>query len=336
MLSYALHMQQRNYTIDKVRMLAAIIVMMGHLLHIKPYDSRKIFGVFIDNIFSLGSFAVLVFFGLSGVVLNFQIKKYGSGFHWFIARYIRLMPVYWICLFPPIIGCLILNVQIDYPPLGYLLSFFGFQAIFHDLLLPPVNGPLWSISVEIFLSASLILLAQLRRNSQILIFSMSLLFSIIFLKNAVLFALPFFIFGFLISKSKRKLGSVRMKYLILLFVLINLLFTSQTQNSTYLINNYIYNFILVALILVLSFYHQSIKNGIISRFSQRSYALYAVHTPIFLFIDNIFYKENLSLSLEQFTVSLFLLALGTEFVYRFVDLPSIKHTRKYLIGKIGD
>ena len=91
----------------------------------------------------------------------------------------------------------------------------------------------------------------------------------------------------------------------------------------------------MALILVLSFYHQSIKNGIISRFSQRSYALYAVHTPIFLFIDNIFYKENLSLSIEQFTVSLFLVALGTEFVYRFVDLPSMKNSRKYLIGKIG-
>ena len=197
-------MQQRNYTIDKVRMLAAIIVMMGHLLHIKPYDSRKMFGVFIDNIFSLGSFAVLVFFGLSGVVLNFQIKKYGSGFHWFIARYIRLMPVYWICLFTPIIGCLMLNVQIDYPSLCYLLSFFGCQTIFHDLLLPPVNGPLWSISVEIFLSASLILLAQLRRNSQILIFIMSLLLSIIFLNNAVLFALPFFIFGFLIPKSKAR------------------------------------------------------------------------------------------------------------------------------------
>jgi peptidoglycan/LPS O-acetylase OafA/YrhL len=329
-------MHQRNYTIDKVRMLAAIIVMMGHLLHIKPYDSRKVFGVFIDNLFSLGSFAVIVFFGLSGIALHFQIEKYGSGFHWFIARYIRLMPVYWICLFPPIIGCLILNVQIDYPPLGYLLSFFGFQAIFNDLLLPPVNGPLWSISVEIFLSASLILLARLRRNLLILIFSMSFFFSTIFLKNVVLFALPFFIFGFLIPKLNIKLDSLIIKYIILFFVLINLLFTLQIQNYAYLNNNSIYNFILVASILLLTFYHKSIKNGLISRFSQRSYALYAVHSPIFLFIDNTFYKNNLSLSIEQLTVSLFLLAIGTEFVYKFVDLPSMKKSRKYLIGKIRD
>jgi len=317
-------------------MLAAIIVMMGHLLHIKPYDSRKIFGDFIDNFFSLGSFSVLVFFGLSGIALNFQIEKYGSGFHWFIARYIRLMPVYWSCLFPPITACLLMNVQIDYPTRGYLLSFFGFQAIFHDLLLPPVNGPLWSISVEIFLCASLILLARFKRNMQILIFSISFLFAIIFFKNAILFALPFFIFGFLLPKSKMKLDSVVIKYLILFFVLINLLFALQIQNYAYLMNNFLYNFMLVALILLLTFYYKSIKNGMISRLSQRSYALYAAHSPIFLFIDKILYKNDLSLSLEQLSVSLFLLAIATEFVYKFVDLPSIKNSRKYLRNRIKD
>jgi hypothetical protein len=56
----------------------------------------------------------------------------------------------------------LIDVKIRYPTLGYLLAPFGLQSMIGALGMPPVNGSLWSLSVEIYISASLIVLAKIK------------------------------------------------------------------------------------------------------------------------------------------------------------------------------
>jgi peptidoglycan/LPS O-acetylase OafA/YrhL len=318
---------------DKVRMIAALIVMMGHLLHVKGSTSGFLIGSHVESILSSGSFAVVVFFGLSGIALRFQTDKYGISARWLIARVIRLMPVYWITLLPPIIGCYLIGVKIDYPGYGFVVAAFGLQAISPNLYIPPVNGPLWSLSVELYLSASLLLIGRWKRISSFYIFTVLVISNLLLPDNLILQGLLIFYLGYLIpgfqyGLRKSLISRIAMISIPVFILLFEPRFVQDRFEEPF---NFLLNTFLAALISIWVLMASSAKGGLISDLSQRSYSLYAVHAPIVLFIDRTFFAHVTITSGQQILISLFLILVATEILYRFVEKPSIRFSRNYLV-----
>ncbi len=326
-------MLDRNFTMDKVRMIAALVVMMGHLLHVKGSTSGFLIGSHIERILSSGSFAVVVFFGLSGIALRLQTDKYGLSAHWLMARVIRLMPVYWITLLPPIIGCYLLGVKIEYPGYGFVVAAFGLQAISPNLYIPPVNGPLWSLSVELYLSASLLVLGRWKRISSFYILTVLVIINLLLPGNLIFQGLLIFYFGYLspgfqYSLRKRLIFRIAMISIPIFILLFKPKLVQVRFEEPF---NFLFNTFLAALISIWVFMTSSSKRDLISDLSQRSYSLYAVHAPIVLFIDRIFFAHVTITSGQQILITLSLILVATEILYRFVEKPSIRFSRNYLV-----
>jgi peptidoglycan/LPS O-acetylase OafA/YrhL len=329
-------MRDRNFTMDKVRMVAALIVMMGHLLHVKGDADGFLIGTHIESILSSGSFAVVVFFGLSGIALRFQTDKHGISTHWLMARIIRLMPVYWITLLPPIIGCYLIGIDIEYPSYGFVIAAFGLQAISPNLYIPPVNGPLWSLSVELYLSASLLVIGRWKRVSSLYILALLILINLLLPSNTILQGLPIFYFGYLCPGFNFNLmKSKAFKYPIILVPLLILFLEPRFVQSRFGEPlNYLVSTSLAALILIWTLTASSLKRDLLSDLSQRSYSLYAVHAPIMLFVDKIFFVNLAITSGLQILISIFSILVSTEILYRFVEKPSIKFSRRFLAKQV--
>jgi peptidoglycan/LPS O-acetylase OafA/YrhL len=317
---------------DNVRMIAALVVMSGHLLHIKGSDSGFLIGSRFEKILSSGAFAVVVFFGLSGIALRFQTDRYGINTRWLIARIIRLMPVYWVTLLPPIIGCYLLHVKISYPAYGFIVAAVGLQAAASSLSIPPVNGALWSLSVELYLSASLLLLGRWKRNSGFYILAVLIIANLVLPGNAIIQGLPIFYFGYLLPGIYIRLqgNKIFKVVLILIPILILLIVPSFVQGRFQGLINFAVCGLLASLVIIGCQLFASSKKTFWADLSQRSYSLYAVHSPILLFIDKIFFSHNKLTSASQVILTIVAILFATEILYNFIEKPSIKYSRNYL------
>ncbi|PHN94580.1 hypothetical protein CSC80_04330 [Maribacter sp. 6B07] len=167
----------RNYTLDFIRGVSALIVMSGHLRIALYKDFSELGNVENSSlvekgfyfITGLGHEAVMVFFVLSGYFVGGSViknQKYFSSKNYLIARLSRL----WV----PLLPILIFTIIIDYfigiaspellngnyysilnsgPKTDYSISFLTFLSnmSFLQTIFTPVygtNGPLWSLAYE--------------------------------------------------------------------------------------------------------------------------------------------------------------------------------------------
>ena len=100
--------------------------------------------------------------------------------------------------------------------------------------------------------------------------------------------------------------------------------------------NFFICFIVAGLILIASLVFAKLSGTLLSTISQRSYSLYATHAPILYFCDREFFSDAEVLSGKQVLISLFLIIFSTEILYRIVEVPSIKYSRKYLNSRQGN
>jgi hypothetical protein len=242
------------------------------------------------------------------------------------------MPVYWITLLPPIIGCYFLGVKIEYPGYGFVVAALGLQAISGNLYIPPVNGPLWSLSVELYLSASLLIMGKWRQFSGFFILTLLVIVNLVFPGHVILQGLPIFYFGYLAPGFRNCLSTGRLlRVALALIPLAILLFTPKIVQSTFGAPfNFLFNTCVAASILIWSLVSSKSERDLISNLSQRSYSLYAVHAPIVLLIDRILFTDSKITSGQQIFLSIAVILVATEILYRFVEKPSIIISRQYL------
>lgn len=126
-----------------LRFAAAIIVFFSHY-NIPGLDGWAL------RVQGSGYSGVTFFFVLSGFIIAYNyLEKFESDplkntFQYFVSRFARIYPLYALCIIYPWI-----NTGIDSPLFLYLV---GLQAWSSDISIAfGVNGPAWSISVEIFL-----------------------------------------------------------------------------------------------------------------------------------------------------------------------------------------
>jgi peptidoglycan/LPS O-acetylase OafA/YrhL len=228
-----------------------------------------------------------------------------------------------------------MGVDLDYPSWVFFLDATGLQAWSLDYGIPPINGPLWSLSVEIYLSASVLVIGHRRRMPSILLFLFLIALALIGVHNTIVQALPIFYVGYLlpdlrINNSMTLLIRLPIAAVPFFAILISPKIL-QGQYSHFW--NLFISYFFASLILVGSFCFASLDESKISAISQRSYPLYAVHAPIILFVDQYFFPMQSWFSYQQFLLSIVCIFVATETVYQFIEKPSIYFSRQFLVRK---
>jgi peptidoglycan/LPS O-acetylase OafA/YrhL len=319
---------KRNYAMDKVRILCAIIVASGHLFFIKGHFTSDVFmhRKFFE-IFLLGPVAVAIFFGLSGMALARQTKSRVVGRKWLICRGIRLMPIYWIALVLPSIAFLLLKVEMNYSFASFVITFLGLNALNINIITPHQNGPLWSLSVEVFLSISVLFLSRISQKLHFIVVLSAVVTAITFNHQPILAAFPYFAIGFYLPRID-KLPSSFYKYICIPIILISVIFFPKILANLESYNlGYICEIVFVAIILLSCQSLSKSKPNIFSRISLRAYCLYAVHFPIIFVVDRAFFRDFQSISFLQVSASLILIIFVTEIAYRVIDLKAMKYSQ---------
>ena len=235
----------------------------------------------------------------------------------------------------PLIGFIIVGNTNPYSLGNFWLYLFGFQAILSEPLLVPQNSPLWTLSIEILLSFSLVAVTKITKPSR---FSILLIFLIIglVLDNRLLQSFFIFYFGFYSTRSSYQLRRTKFwsNLLIIFLFLILILFPrslSLNPNSWY---NYLFLTILAStLIFAVGISRAREADTKFSIVSRRSYSLYAVHFPVIHLGNQIFF-HNSNLSIFDWAFLTAAIAITTEIAYKFVEVPSINIARKLLVARL--
>jgi len=295
------------------------------------------------EIFRSGNQSVLYFFALSGFVLSRTTQK--VDLRWLVARVFRLMPVYLICFLLPLILVKIMAPEefADYSQVGLLLGVFASQALFPQFYLAGANSPLWSLSVEIWLSAGLLVLLRLNKIFCLIL----ILFTCEFL-NYVFFqplvnGLTFFLIGIILARINKQsikstLNSGFVKFISLLGLICYWIFFPVLGIS--LQQKRLVDLIGVTATLI-CFKSLRLSNGLDkvgNYLGARSYSLYAVHGPILRLHSELFdmiWGDPLS----PFQLWIYLLSciaivlLATEIIFKYVETPAIRYAKKFRTGK---
>jgi peptidoglycan/LPS O-acetylase OafA/YrhL len=143
---------------DGLRALAALGVVFSHLFQRLGMEDQSPVLAAIQGIMMKGAYGVSIFFVLSGMLLSLPFwKAYLDGSprpsigHYARRRFARIAPGYWASLLVSFVVGFLIFTDIQAPVLR-LLSGATFTSGFHYLTFFPTesNGPLWSISLEVF------------------------------------------------------------------------------------------------------------------------------------------------------------------------------------------
>jgi peptidoglycan/LPS O-acetylase OafA/YrhL len=329
-------MKTRNAALDLSRFLAAFIVLAGHFLY---FDSNLTNVAKIDllQIFHTGAKSVEYFFALSGFVLSQSSTSFKS--RWLKARIIRLMPIYIICYTLPLIAVLVLVPKElhSQSPLALIFGVTGLQAISSRYYLIGANSPLWSLSVELYLSILLLFLMRIKHHLLFLISALALSLINIFVSHPILNALPYFLVGIgtsqLIQKIEIKKNQLITLKFLLLWILILFWIVFPIAIPSFLSIKYLQPLIDLFFISATLIFFGSIKiSDQMSRISiqlgLRSYVLYASHAPILRICNEIWKRLHLSTGTITLTFAYIFfgfacVALGTEILFRVIEKKAI-------------
>jgi peptidoglycan/LPS O-acetylase OafA/YrhL len=287
---------------DLLRFLASISIV---LFHYSPIRSG-----FIDHLNGVVSF----FFILSGFLIKYSDSE-GGNFNkskFYIKRFIRILPLYWIVLFPYLF---LSNTSVATKFIHLLLL----QAWYIDSsVVLSLNSPAWFLSVLSFFY----LLYPFFRNVNTWFLSLiqySIFLVLIFFHERVnlyyfpIFHLQSFVFGLRLAETRRIwIGDVILSIFLISF--------SFYMNSNLLFHNgalYLFWGLIILLLLKSDFSMVSQFNFILRLLSKSSFAIYLLQAPLIILVLRIFGE----LDLASFIVYLGIL-IGTSVVYSlfFEDL----------------
>lgn len=141
--------QNKLYNIQYLRAFASIVVL---LFHVTNLIKQQINYDFAYNIFSFGYMGVDLFFVLSGFIISYiHFADFGLSSRlksFFLKRFTRVFPVYWIVLFPVVIGNLLI------PSMGIGSESYTTEIITSMFLVPQNHHPIldvaWTLRHEMF------------------------------------------------------------------------------------------------------------------------------------------------------------------------------------------
>ncbi len=149
--------------LDALRGLAVLCVVVAHAAQGRWHAYAE----WDAGWFKLGQFGVLVFFLCSGFIIPASLERRSSLKEFWIGRFFRLFPLYWVAL----VACLVLHYgfdvyQPDSPlnPTAVALNFTMMQSFLQQ---PLVIGASWSLAYEMtfYLTVSVLFVGRIHRRS---------------------------------------------------------------------------------------------------------------------------------------------------------------------------
>jgi peptidoglycan/LPS O-acetylase OafA/YrhL len=168
----------RNNGLDLLRLFAACLVILGHSYAIVGTETDPMLRW--NGVKFSGGFALHVFFFLSGLLVTHSFLSNPDIVRWFASRALRIFPGLFCCLaFTALVfGPFASNL----PPRQYFSAHETWDYFFSNLLLRPtryylpgvftysadasVNGPLWSLYIEVRLYLGIAILLWLFRRAR--------------------------------------------------------------------------------------------------------------------------------------------------------------------------
>jgi peptidoglycan/LPS O-acetylase OafA/YrhL len=322
--------QTRAAGLDLFRFLAALVVFLGH-----AFFSSEFFQPWSDSPFvhwfRTGTFAVDFFFCLSGYVLaGMRVNV-----RWILARYARLFPVYLVGVLFGVLTNLLINQNFGSSFIGVCLTIIGIQSFF-PLYALAINGPLWSLSVEIILTP-IFKIYWVGRNSNLgkaILITVSVGISTVIPSSPLTRAIPFFTLGAILSSFdsiRNPINKQRYNWAIAFFSLFYLMY-----GSTLILKldfSLLATIVKLGILTVLIFCLRRIEVGkktsrVFTFLGKRTFALYAIHGPLVgLFLSALKPNSGLSAALYLFLL-LSATIVATEVVYRKVEIPALAWSSK--------
>ena len=347
---------RRYYGIELLRLLSSLSVLLYHYRHFfSPYttyssndfnDSKMNFPFYsiLEVFYNKGFYGVHMFYAISGFVFAYiylSIKDDVSGKEFFVNRFARLYPLHFATL---IIVAILQFINWSTTNSFQIVHFNDFYHFILQLFFisswgfeegHSFNGPIWSVSIEIFIyGVFFLLLGSLKKFKLFL----SLLICIILL---LIYKLEFtdllflecgrlFFLGVLVYYLSKE---IKFKFVLFLISIFCLIFSLIGNFKTYLF--------CPSMLLIFVLSEELIKGKKVQDFFRISgnltYALYLIHIPVQLTILLIVKNFNIS-DLIYFNTYFFFIFFGilissSYLCFRFYENPMNKKIRIVLLRK---
>lgn len=137
---------KRIYELDALRGFAALAVVFFH--YTVKYNEIFTPKVMDDYVFNYGYLGVQLFFIISGFVIFMTISYVKSGFEFVYKRFVRLYPIFWICLIFTFFITSISDIErFERSWSEFVINFSMIPGILQTRL---VDGVYWSLVPELF------------------------------------------------------------------------------------------------------------------------------------------------------------------------------------------
>ncbi|MEO7910522.1 MAG: acyltransferase family protein, partial [Roseiflexaceae bacterium] len=151
--------------LDGLRGIAALAVFLAHAGN----KVSPAFRTYLEPYFNLGSWGVVLFFLCSGFILPVSLERQGSLGRFWIRRFFRLYPLYWINV---VIMAMIApgepRMVLSGPPAQSLRIFLANLTMFQAFLgFPHLMALYWTLTLELLFYILLSLLFLLKLNTRI-------------------------------------------------------------------------------------------------------------------------------------------------------------------------
>lgn len=329
----------RIQELDSLRGIAALCVLLFHLT-LQRVEAN--YGFF------LGTTGVDLFFIISGFVIFKSLNTVTTSFEFIINRISRLYPTYWTCV--TITFCLLIFSNGKYNNtliVQYLLNLTMFQ---HYLNIPDLDGPYWTMIVEMTFYLIMLIFYRLKLLHKINIFGLS--FSLVmvllthffgyspFIKNLFIIVpflqfSPLFFSGICFYKLLSDKWNNYNYFFILIHFFCQVLMFKYVGRSRYYISQLDYFFMLsVFYILFILLVNKKLKFIVLKPLlflGKISFALYLIHqfisSQILLPLLN---KLKINFWISSFLIILPILLIISHLITIFIEIPIGKQIKKKL------
>ena len=311
--------------LDGLRGIAALAVFLSHAGH----KASPAFRTYLEPYFNLGSWGVVLFFLCSGFILPLSLERQGSLGRFWIRRFFRLYPLYWMNVaIIAMIGQGEPGMVLSGPPTQSIQIFLANLTMFQAFIgFPHLMALYWTLTLELLFYLLLSVLFLLKVNTRISYVTLALI--VISICAELVVPLPFafsysthlilILVGLVVyrhySGAIRPAVAVAVALLIPLMLVIPLLIDprdSQQQMSW-----------VVAQVAACAYFGAVYLTRLrpVHRFSRHlgriSYSIYLMHPIV---IDSIPQTPTPTLTLLVWLVALLLLASAT---YQWIERPMI-------------
>jgi peptidoglycan/LPS O-acetylase OafA/YrhL len=310
----------RLKSFDCARGLASLIVLFYHIPSVNGLSQElgRIHAI-LTYPFRFGEQSVYFFMGLSGYILTFAFGKYAHRINfltWASWRSIRLIPMYYFSL------------SLSYiliPNSSFNLSYLNHSYLFsNNSIYSGANPPLWSLSIEIFLSIALfpVLYFKLILNRKWLIIIAGVFFLLSYVTDiwgvkATFRSIALFVAGVLVARSNISLTKIQ-KMLSLLLVIA---WSTFEIYNVKILNALLLPIVSIILLSLIDTRNRILVNRINLFLGKYSFSLYATHWLSLNLIKG--FVQDLHWVILYFISALVSILLSM-LAYRIIENPSRK------------